>query len=61
MDSLQTSSGRHRSVTSEHGRNARARVWAYIFDCYRGKQAALDSRPDDVTIRNTEGVTDVGW
>ena len=28
--------------------DARGRAWAFIFDCYAKKEAAPESRPDDV-------------
>jgi hypothetical protein len=36
-------------ITSEHLRDARARAWAFVFDCYRKKKAATspESRPTD--------------
>ena len=37
----------HRSVTAEQARTARARAWAFVFDCYCKKKAAPASRPDD--------------
>jgi hypothetical protein len=38
-------------VPLEHGRDIRARAWAFVFECYRKKQAttSLVSRPDDGT------------
>jgi hypothetical protein len=37
------------SIKSEHFRDTRARAWAFVFDCYRKKEAATSpvSRPDD--------------
>jgi hypothetical protein len=37
------------SATSEHAREARARAWAYAFDCYRKKEATRPGSPDDGT------------
>ena len=43
------------SATSQHARNARARAWAYAFDCYHEKEAATSpvSRPDDEKGRSS--------
>jgi hypothetical protein len=37
------------AVSSEQNLEARARAWAFVFDCYRKKEAASSpgSRPDD--------------
>ena len=35
-------------LTPDEARDARARAWAFIFDCYAKKKAAPESRPDDV-------------
>ena len=36
------------AVSSEQNLEARARAWAFVFDCYRKKEAAssTESRPD---------------
>ena len=48
------------STTSEHARNARARAWAYAFDCYYEKEAATSpvSRPDDAERSLSDGARD---
>jgi hypothetical protein len=37
------------SIMEEHFRDTRARAWAFVFDCYRKKEAATSpvSRPVD--------------
>ena len=44
------------SITSEHFRDTRARAWAYVFECYRKKEAATSpvSRPDDAKGSNND-------
>jgi hypothetical protein len=37
----------HSSLESNPQQDARARAWAYVFECYRKKEAAPESRPDD--------------
>jgi hypothetical protein len=44
-------------ATSES--DVRARAWAYVFDCYRKKKAAPESRPDDTKLRLAKGVSHV--
>jgi len=36
----------------EQDRDARARAWAFVFDCYRKKEATPDNRPDDAKERS---------
>jgi hypothetical protein len=41
----------HRSlpgISPEQARDARARAWAFVFDCYTRKKAARPGSPDDV-------------
>jgi len=49
MSSPRTTHLSSSSITSEHFRYARARAWAYIFECYRKNEAATSpvNRPDD--------------
>ena len=42
------------SVTPEYAREARARAWAYAFDCYRKKEATRPGSPDDPERRSDE-------
>jgi hypothetical protein len=37
------------SITPEQARDARARAWAYIFDCHAKKKTARPGGPDDTT------------
>jgi hypothetical protein len=37
------------SITSEHFRDTRARAWAFVFDCYRKKEATRPGGPNDGT------------
>ena len=41
--------------------DARAQVWAFVFDCYRKKEAATSpvNRSDEAVVKNTEGVSHV--
>jgi hypothetical protein len=41
-------------------RDARARAWAFIFDCRMKKSAAGTTRTYGTSMRNSEGVSDVG-
>jgi hypothetical protein len=45
------------SITSEHFRDTRARAWAFVFDCYRKKEAATSpvSRPTDAERSLNDG------
>jgi hypothetical protein len=45
------------SITSEHSRDTRARAWAYVFECYRKKEAATSpvSRPIDAERSLNDG------
>ena len=36
-------------ITEEQARDARARAWAFIFDCHAKKKAARPGGPDDGT------------
>ena len=52
------------SITSEHFRDTRARAWAFVFQCWQGKQMTTEpaAEPDsrnDVSIRNRKEVSDV--
>jgi hypothetical protein len=37
-----------REIPREQARDARARAWAFVFDCYAKKEAARRGGPDDV-------------
>lgn len=41
-------------ATPEQARNARARVWRYVFECYAKRKAAPPSGPDDTERRSNE-------
>jgi hypothetical protein len=49
----------HRSVTAEQARTARARAWAFVFDCYGKKKAAPASRPDDAERSLSDGAKNI--
>jgi hypothetical protein len=59
MDSPREVTTPHPSATSEHARNFRARAWAYVFDCYRKKEAAPESRPDDAERSLNDGARSI--
>ena len=42
------------SITTEQAREARARAWAYIFDCHAKKKAARPGGPDDAEESNND-------
>jgi hypothetical protein len=47
----------HPHITPEQARAARARAWAYVFECFNrrnGNEAAPASRPDDAERRSSE-------
>ena len=52
MTSPHVASNPQPSVPLEHSRDTRARAWAFVFDCYRKKEAAPESRPDDAKERS---------
>lgn len=37
----------HQFSETDPEQDARARAWAYVFDCYRKKEAAGPRQPDD--------------
>ena len=37
----------HPRAMSEPAREVRARAWAFVFDCYRKKEAVAQNRPKD--------------
>jgi hypothetical protein len=47
MDSPREVAFPHPRAMSEPARDARARAWAFVFDCYRKKEAAAENRPKD--------------
>ena len=47
MSSPHTSRLSSGSITSEHYRDVRARAWAFVFDCYRKKEATRPGGPND--------------
>ncbi len=49
MSSSRMTSSLRPSISPQEGRDARARAWAFVFDCYRKKKAATSpvSRPND--------------
>jgi hypothetical protein len=47
-------------LTSEQARDARARAWAYVFQCWQEKQdAAGMTSTNGMSVKYTEGVSDV--
>jgi hypothetical protein len=48
VDSTRSVQRSHDTVTAGQVRDARARAWAFVFDCYRKKEEASlpESRPD---------------
>jgi hypothetical protein len=52
-------------VTPEQTRDARARAWAFVFQCWQEKQKPAkpapepDGRNDGAIVRDTEGVSHV--
>ena len=49
MSSSRILGASHAVISNQHAREARARAWAYVFDCYRKKEAARPGGPDDGT------------
>jgi len=53
----------HAHITSEQSRAARARAWAFVFQCWQGKRMAAERAPapdghDAATrVEKKEGVT----
>jgi hypothetical protein len=52
------------SFSLEQTRDARARAWAFVFECWQEKQTVAeptqpDDRDDTSSVRNTEGVSHV--
>jgi hypothetical protein len=49
VDSTRSAQRSHGTVTAGQVCDTRARAWAFVFDCYRKKEAATSpgSRPDD--------------
>jgi hypothetical protein len=51
------------SISAEQARDARARAWAYIFQCWQEKQKPAEPTPepnernDGALVRDTEGVS----
>ncbi len=44
----------HLSLTQEQARNARARAWAFVFDCYANKKGGPETALDDAERRSNE-------
>ena len=50
----------HRDIAAGEVLDARARAWAYVFQCWQGKQSAADmTSTNGTSVRHTEGVGDV--
>jgi hypothetical protein len=50
MDSARVVHRPHSGISQEEARDARARAWAYVFDCHRkhvGKEGGPATAPDD--------------
>jgi hypothetical protein len=46
----------HSSITLDHARTTRAKVWLYVFDCYEtNKEGARPDAPNDGTTKAKEG------
>ena len=51
----------HRGIAAREVLEARARAWAYVFQCWQGKQSAADmTSTNGPSVRHMEGVGDVG-
>jgi len=65
MDSPHMVRSRLSSLSLEQARDARARAWAYIFQCWQEKQKPAepapepDGRNDGAIVRDIEGVSHV--
>jgi hypothetical protein len=49
------------STKPEDAQNARARAWAYVFDCFNhrnGKEGGSTTAPDDAERRSSDGATE---
>jgi hypothetical protein len=47
------------SLTPEQARDARARAWAFVFDCFYKKKATCPGGPDDAEdLRNDRTATE---
>ena len=49
MSELSTSDARRPNETPDHAREARARAWAFAFECYRMTEGSSPGAPDDGT------------
>ena len=49
MSEASTFDPRRFNPTPDHARDARARAWAFAFECYRTKKDARSGAPDDGT------------
>ena len=49
MGEVCASDARRPDATQVHARDARARAWAFAFECYRKKKGARPGAPDDGT------------
>ncbi len=49
------------SIAPEPARETRARAWAFVFDCYRKKEAATspERRPDDAERSLNDGARNI--
>jgi len=61
MSSPRTTQLSSSSITSEPFRDVRARAWAYVFECYRKKEAATSpvSRPGDAERSQSDGARNI--
>jgi hypothetical protein len=50
----------HCDISIEHARDARARAWVYVFQCWQDKQnAAGMTSTNSTSVKYTEGVGDI--
>jgi hypothetical protein len=57
MSSPRRTSSSRPSISPQQGCDVRARAWAFVFDCYRKKEAATSpvSRPNDAERSLNDG------
>jgi hypothetical protein len=61
MSSPRMTSSSRPNISPQQDREVRARAWAFVFDCYRKKEAATSpvSRPGDAERSQSDGASDI--
>lgn len=58
MHSLSTLTDSSRDASPDASRDARARAWAFAFECYRKKKGSRPGAPDDGTESKEDSADD---